>query len=77
MAGTVVLTKSLQRKTASSHGGKKGSQGLDLFPKWDSESAGVYCSRGHLVSTSTSNDEYCPKCDVSLSISFVEREHHE
>ena len=64
------------KKTASSSHGKKGAQGLDLFPKWDSEDAGYYCTKGHLVSSTPTKDTHCPKCDVSLSISFLERERH-
>jgi|TARA_B110000263_G_scaffold248585_1_gene263847 hypothetical protein len=66
------------KKTASSHGGKGGANGgLDLFPKWDSEDAGHYCTRGHLVSSGPTKDTHCPKCDVSLGTTFIEREHHE
>jgi hypothetical protein len=67
------------KKTASAHKkkGKKGEQGLDLFPKqWDSDEAGYYCSRGHFNSPTQPKENYCVVCDTPLTCMFFEREKH-
>ena len=67
--------KKFAKKTASSHK-KKGAVGLDLFPKFDSNEAGFYCTRGHLVSKMHTVEKYCPVCDTPLACTLLERKDH-
>jgi len=67
--------KKLSKKTASAHK-KKNKTGLDIYPKFDSNDAGYYCTKGHFQSTTSPLESHCPLCDTSLSVMMIEREGH-
>jgi hypothetical protein len=71
--------KKFAKKTASSHKKKYGrdaQQGLDLYPKFDSNEAGYYCTHGHFVSSTPPLEKYCVVCDTPLSVMLIENQGH-